>query len=71
MRISLYGRKIEVTQKDGRWWVFYLGSEGKKRVAGDIIIPATIMEEELIDYLADLFHEWSQSGSNHVFEIKE
>ena len=57
MIIDLYGKEIEVIRNNNRWQVFILGTEGKKRPAKDIAIPSTITESELVDYLADIYHE--------------
>lgn len=57
MKLSVFGKYIEAIKKNGQWTVFYLGNEGKKRLANDIAIPASIPEDELIKYLADLLHE--------------
>ena len=57
MRIDLFGRKIVAEKKDGVWRVFYLGPEGKRRLAGDLVIPESVMENEVVGYLDDLFHE--------------
>lgn len=70
MRINLYGRKIEATLSEERWKVFHLGSEGKKRMAIDIVIPSEITEAKLLGYLTDMFHEWARPGNDRVYEIK-
>jgi hypothetical protein len=59
-RFNLFGRKrVGVVRDGGRWRVFYLGVDGKKRSAPDIIIPADIRAEDLRNYLGDLFHEYA------------
>ena len=40
----------------GAWQAFYPGADGKRRQA-DFIVPHDIAEDELAEYLADLFHE--------------
>ena len=59
MKFNLYGRKIEVIRSQGSWRVFYLGPEGKKRLAEDLLIPNHVQEEDLLRYLEDLLHEWA------------
>ncbi len=70
MKLDLFGRKIEVLRSKEIWKIFYLGSEGKKRLADDILIPSHICEEEIIDYLEDLFHEWSTKKHKHVIKLE-
>ena len=41
------------------WVAFYLGNDGKRRFAEDISIPADMDEAAIVQYLADLFHEWA------------
>lgn len=56
LRFNIFGARIAVAGKDGVWRAFYLGAEGKRRPA-DFVVPGDIAEEELCEYLADLFHE--------------
>jgi len=41
MKVDLYGQRIEVIREISEWVVFYLGVDGKRRRAKDIVIPAT------------------------------
>lgn len=66
MIIDLYGREIEVIRRNDSWNIFYRGSEGKKRIAKDITIPGNIKESELIEYLSDIYHEYSNERNSEV-----
>lgn len=68
-RFDVFGRKVLVTRSDGHWQAFYLGDEGKRRRAPDIVIPAETAEQDLALYLADLCHEWATSAHPEVREI--
>ena len=70
MKFDVYGRKIEIVKHNAQWRVFYLGGEGKKRIANDITIPSHVEESELLNYLADLYHEWSREGFDRVVTLK-
>lgn len=59
MKLDVFGLKIEAILKPEGWEIFYLGSEGKKRPASDIVVPSFITEEKLAGYLADLLHEFA------------
>ena len=56
LRFNIFGAHIAVTGVPGAWQAFRLGPEGKRRPA-DFIVPGDIAEDELCEYLADLFHE--------------
>lgn len=59
MKFNVFGRYVEVVRKKDSWLVYYLGSEGKKRIAEDILIPSSVQDDDLVEYLADLCHEWA------------
>ncbi len=67
--IDVYGRKIEIVRSCDSWDVFYLGNEGKKRTAHDIVIPQDLTENELINYIEDLLHEWATPSNNKIIEL--
>lgn len=52
--LNVIGKHIEVIRGDNGWEAYYLGSEGKKRPANDIVVPSNIEQNELVDYIADL-----------------
>jgi len=55
MKLNVYGRKIEIVRLEDRWAVFYSGEEGKKRTAHDIFILPDLVENEIQNYLEDVF----------------
>ena len=59
MKLDLFGTPIEVIRARDRWQVFYLGNEGKRRPARDIVVPGTLSEADLLVYLDDLYDEWA------------
>ncbi len=70
MKLNVYGRKIEIIWSQDSWRVFYLGSEGKKRLAYDINIPSTVKEIDLKRYIADLCHEWAGPDRDQVIILE-
>ncbi len=66
MRLNLFGKAIEVVRSQEKWQVFYLGSEGKKRTAEEIIIPSEIKETEIISYLEALCHEQATPKNSRI-----
>lgn len=69
MKFDVYGRKLEILWKQDRWQILIAGSEGKKRIFTDIVIPASIKEHELIVYLSDLCHEWATTDHPNVSRL--
>lgn len=70
MKLNVYGKKIEVVKTNDNWIVYYLGSEGKKRTAHDIVIPNELEENEIINYLEDLLHEWATPLNHKIVEVE-
>ena len=69
MKFSVFGKNIEVIERNSKWVVFYIGNEGKKRLAEDIIVPPDILEDQLIEYLSDLCHEWARPNYSEVKKL--
>ena len=56
LRFNIFGRLVNITGAPGNWQAFYPGNDGKRRPA-DFVIPHDVREDDLQEYLADLFHE--------------
>jgi hypothetical protein len=69
MKLNVFGRMVIVERRGNDWTAFYLGVEGKRRPAEDIVIPASISEAELERYVADLCHEWATSRNPNVVRL--
>ncbi len=59
LRFDVFGRKVLVVEFEMGWATFYLGVEGKRRPATEIVVPKDIPESEIEQYLGDLCHEWA------------
>jgi len=68
-RFNVFGRLIAIVGSQGAWTAYALGSEGKRGAAG-FIVPNFLAEDELCQYLADLFHESATKSNGDVFQIK-
>ncbi|AIO38636.1 hypothetical protein KDW55_04170 [Burkholderia sp. AU19243] len=55
-RFNAFGRLLAVVRSNGRWNVFDLGTDGKRRPA-NLHIPPALAADELAQYLGDLLHE--------------
>ena len=56
LRFNVFGRLVAITGAPGNWQACYPGNDGKRRPA-DFVIPHDVREDDLQEYLADLFHE--------------
>ncbi|WP_229219954.1 DUF7661 family protein [Rugamonas fusca] len=56
LRFNIFGALIAITDSGGVWQACYLGTDGKRRPA-DFVVPSDVAEDELCEYLADLYHE--------------
>jgi len=66
MKLDVFGREQEVVRVKETWVAYYLGNERKKRLAQDISIPEDIMKSEIVNYIADLCHEWATPRNSKV-----
>ena len=69
MNLDVFGRRLEIVRRNRKWLTFYPGSDGKKRQAHDIQLPDDLPETELIEYIADLCHEWASAANKSVTRI--
>lgn len=58
LEFDVFGKRVLVERTSAGWRALYPGSDGKARVAHDILIPADTQEADLRQYLADFCHEW-------------
>ena len=63
VRFTVFGTLVGICREGSGWQAFYLGNEGKRRRA-DFVVPDDVAEDELCEYLADLFHE-NATPRNH------
>lgn len=61
LKFNVFGKLVLIIDVNGGWAVFYLGEEGKRRPAIDIILPPDLPEVEIERYLGDTCHEWASN----------
>ncbi len=69
LKFDVFGRDVVIVKTESGWQAFYLGNEGKRRPANDIIVPSDITEVEIARYLDDLCHEWATDRNKSVTRI--
>ncbi|WGY71750.1 hypothetical protein KEC55_18195 [Burkholderia cepacia] len=67
-RFNAFGRLLAVVRANGRWAVFDLGVEGKRRPA-NLQIPSALAADELAQYLGDLLHENATPKNSEVVPV--
>lgn len=68
-RFKVFGKLVAIVATVDGWAAYALGPEGKRRPA-DFVVPDFIPEEELGQFLADLFHESATPSNGDVTQIK-
>lgn len=69
LKFDVYGWDVAVVKTESGWQAYYLGNDGKRRPASDIIVPANIAETEIGQYLDDLCHEWATDRNKSVNRV--
>lgn len=47
LRFDVFGRRVLIAESNNGWVAFYLGDDGKRRSAPDIVVPADIPALEI------------------------
>jgi hypothetical protein len=68
IRFSIFGRLVDIVDGDRRWQAFSANLDGK-RVPADFVVPDGLQEDELVQYLEDLFHEHATPTNSDVRRI--
>ncbi len=67
--LEVFGRRVMAARTATGWQIFYVGADGKRRPADDIMVPDFVTESELVDFIADLCHEWASEKHPGVKRI--
>ena len=65
LRFNVFGRLYLIQREGALWQPYALGADGKRAPAG-FVVPDFIEEDELEQYLFDLFHEHATPGNGDV-----
>ena len=68
LRFNVFGRIYTLHRDGAAWQVHAVGADGKRSPAG-FVVPDFIAEDELEQYLFDLFHESATPGNGDVKRI--
>lgn len=68
-RFNVFGRLLDIERSGDRWSVLAVGNDGKRAPAG-FVIPAFVVDEELAQFLFDLFHEQAAYKKGGIFRVE-
>ena len=68
LRFNVFGRIVSVHREGGLWQTYAVGNDGKRSPAG-FVVPDFVTEEEMAQYLFDLFHENATPTNGDVRRI--
>ena len=69
--LEVFGRRVQAVKSDEIWQMFYLSADGKRRPADDIMVPDFVTESEIVNFIADLCHEWATEKHPEVRRIEK
>lgn len=70
MEFDVFGTRMIVERTANGWAVFYPPEEGKRRPVPGMYIPPDVSEDEMAQYLADLWHEGASPAHPEVKRLK-
>lgn len=56
VKLDVFGKRMLVERVEGHWRTHQLGADGKRSPV-DIAVPASLTEDELVQFFDDVFHE--------------
>lgn len=67
-RFNVFGRIVEVRREGALWQAYRVGVDGTCSPAG-FVVPDFVAEDELVQFLEDLFHESASPYNGDVHRI--
>jgi hypothetical protein len=67
-RFNVFGHLVDIERVGDRWDVKEVGNDGKRSPAG-FVIPEFVADEELEQFLFDLFHEQAALRKGGIFRV--
>lgn len=56
VKLDVFGKRMVVERIEGAWRTWLVGPDGKSSPV-DVVVPASVSEDELAQYFDDLYHE--------------
>lgn len=69
IRFNVFGRIVLIEKRQNEWFAYYPSADGKRRPAS-FVIPSFIEDNELEQYLGEIFHEGASLNNPEVLRLK-
>lgn len=69
LRFNVFGNLFDIERTAGRWSVLAVGHDGK-RAPAHFVIPEFVADEELEQFLFDLFHEQAAYKQGGIVRVQ-
>lgn len=68
-KFNVFGKKMAIQRKEGQWLLFNEPDFGIRSRVYDVVIPAELSEQKLVQYLDDIYHEYSSEQYPKVTKL--
>jgi hypothetical protein len=68
LRFNVFGRIVAIQREGAMWQAYAVGPDGKRSPAA-FVVPDFVEEDDLEQYLFDLFHESATPSNGDVRRI--
>jgi hypothetical protein len=68
LRFNVFGRIVAIQREGAMWQAYAVGTDGKRSPAA-FVVPDFVEEDDLEQYLFDLFHESATPSNGDVRRI--
>jgi hypothetical protein len=69
LEFDVFGKLMSVQRKDNEWLLFIKTGTGMRIRVYDVIIPPDLKENELANFLSDMYHEYGNENKPEVRKL--
>ena len=66
---DVFGKKMSVHREGDDWLLFSESETGIRARVYDVVIPSDVNENELANYLDDIYHEYANEKHTSVIRV--
>jgi len=70
-KFDVFGTTMIAIQHQGQWQLTIDSGLGLRRPVKDVVIPLSLDENELAQYLGDIYHEWAIDRHPHILKLSK
>ncbi|EJG1829241.1 hypothetical protein BKF99_RS23640 [Vibrio parahaemolyticus] len=71
LKFNVFGKIMSVSRQSEEWVLFLESDVGMRTRVYDVIIPSDLKQEELAQYLDDIYHESATANYTSVFLLTD